>query len=405
MQVTGDGSARADTAWAEDGLAWGDVIHPPLPQTVGIEPLTDPIAGAVGHVDRLIGRNRGGDTRFVPSAGATYPYEILLIAPDSGATALLDPARKHLVVRADTGFTTDAEDYLCLLVGRPWLSMRKYGTRGYLYHLIDAGHALFSLALLDREDSAADRFPDVLPSSDAVAGDILAAGLVRAFDPHDGEADGWRLVTTAKSRVQMGRSEFEQWADRLRPPGPPRPVFFDRAGALPGNLARFLPIRRSAASFGTTTPPGYDLDAVLADALEIAAEAVRRLGLPMPDIHLVGEVTGGLALPPGDLLTGLAGQEHLTDAEVFVVFSTPAGEDDSVIDADRQALLLATGVVGQVLYLVAARHGAGVTGIGGLAPEYWNQALPAGRQTLYLTALGRPVGGVKFDALYQGAHG
>ncbi|MGW5140973.1 hypothetical protein ACWEPH_18030 [Nocardia beijingensis] len=388
-------------------LAWGDVIHPPLPQTVGIEPLTGPVAGAVGHVDRLIGRRRDGRSRFVPSAGATYPYEILLVEPESGAIALLDPARKQLVVRADTEFGTDAEDYLCLLVGRPWLSMRKYGARGYLYHLIDAGHALFSLALLDRDDSAADRFADGLPGTGAggVAGDVLAAGLVRAFVPHDGEADGWRLVSTSKPRVQMGRNEFEQWADRLRPPGPPRPVFFDRAGELPGNLARFIPIRRSAAAFGTATPPGYDLDAVVASAREIAAIALSRLGLPMPTMHPVGRARGGTALPPGDLLTGLAGQEHLLGAEAFVVFSAPAGEDDSTIDADRQALLLGTGVAGQVLYLLAARHGAGVTGVGGLAPEYWNRALPAGRQTLYLTALGRPAGGEKFDALYQGAHG
>ncbi|MEW1740876.1 hypothetical protein AB0346_33530 [Nocardia beijingensis] len=125
----------------------------------------------------------------------------------------------------------------------------------------------------------------------------------------------------------------------------------------------------------------------------------------MPTMHSVGRGRGGTALPPGDLLTGLAGQEHLLGAEAFVVFSAPAGEDDSTIDADRQALLLGTGVVGQVLYLLAARHGAGVTGVGGLAPEYWNRALPAGRQTLYLTALGRPEGGEKFDALYQGAHG
>ncbi|WP_174187632.1 hypothetical protein [Nocardia barduliensis] len=388
------------------GLAWGDVIHPPLPQTVGIEPLTGPVAGAVGHVDRLIGRRRDG-SRFVPSAGATYPYEILLAAPDTGAIALLDPARKQLVVRADTDFTTDADDYLCLLVGRPWLSMRKYGARGYLYHLIDAGHALFSLALLDREDSAADRFTDGLPGTGpgGAAGDVLAAGLVRAFVPHDGEADGWRLVTTSMPRVQMGRNEFEQWADRLRPPGPPQPVFFDRAGELPGNLARFIPIRRSAAAFGTGAPPGYDLDTVVEGALEIAAAALNRLGLPMPTVHLVGELSAGAALPAGDLLTGLAGQEHLLGAEAFVVFSAPASEDDSTIDAGRQALLLGAGVVGQVLYLVAARHGAGVTGVGGLAPEYWNRALPAGRQTLYLTALGRPVGGEKFDALYQGAHG
>lgn len=388
---------------AGDALAWGDVIHPASPRSVRIEPLTGPVAGAVGHIARLAGRRRGATSRYVPSAGAAYPYEFLLVAPETGATALLDPARAQLVVRAGGDFPLDAPDYLCLLVGRPWLSMRKYGARGYLYHLIDAGHALFALALLDRADSAADRFPDGLPATPA--GDVLGAGLVRAFDPHDGEADGWRLVATSTARLQAGRTEFEEQADRLRPPGPPGPVFFDRAGELPGNLARFIPIRRSAAAFGRTAPPGYDLAAVLAQTREIAAVAVARLGLPMPSLHVVGELPDAAPLPEGDLLAGLSGQEHLLGAEAFVVFSAPEGGDDTGIDASRQALLLAIGVVGQVLYLVAARHGAGITGVGGLAPDYWNRALPPGRQTLYLAALGRPVGGEKFDALYQGAHG
>ncbi|MGW4369551.1 hypothetical protein ACWEKT_28285 [Nocardia takedensis] len=398
---------------ARTELAWGDVIHPPQPNTVGIEPLLGPVAGAVGHIDRLVGRRRNSQARYVPSAGAAYPYEILLVDPESGVAALVDCARKQLVVRAGAEFALDAPDYLCLLVGRPWLSMRKYGARGYLYHLIDAGHAVLSLALLERDSGVAQRFPDGLPDPDTgaggVHGDILAAGLVRAFDPRDGEADGWRLVSTSTARVQMGRSEFEQWGDQVRPPGPARPLYFDGVGELPGNLARFLPIRRSASAFGSVAdradPPGYVLDDLLEAAFAIAGPALRRLGLPMPTVHLFGPVADGLALPDGDLLAGLAGQEHLLGAQAFVAFSAPATEDASLIDGARQAMLLATGVLGQVLYLVAARHGAGITGIGGLAPQFWNRALPPGEQTLYLTALGRPTGGEKFDALYQGAHG
>jgi hypothetical protein len=32
-----------------------------------------------------------------------------------------------------------------LLIIRPWLSMRKYGSRGYLYNHLDAGHAAVNL--------------------------------------------------------------------------------------------------------------------------------------------------------------------------------------------------------------------------------------------------------------------
>lgn len=382
-------------------MDWGDLIHPAVPANTGMVALTGPIGGAVGHIDRLIGRRGDVPQRYVPSAGAAYPYEIVLTTPDGRESALMDLARRQLVVRADTEFPLDADDYLCLVIGRPWLSMRKYGTRGYLYHLLDVGHAVFNLALLDRVASTARDCPVTVPPG--IVGSVLAAGLVAAFEPHDGEADGWRLVNTTNAEIQAGRSEFEAMADRMRPPAPRRPVFFDAVPPIPGNLARFIPARRSASSFAPG--PDYDLDAVLTEAFDCADAALRGLELPWPVVHVSGRVRGASALPPGDLMEGLAAQDHLLEAQAYVVFSAPVADDGAVIDDARHALLLAAGVVGEVLYLVAARHGVGITAVGGINPEFWNQVLPPGHQALYLAALGGAAEGAKVDALYQGAHG
>ncbi|MFC9659757.1 hypothetical protein ACFVJ5_05925 [Nocardia sp. NPDC127606] len=105
--------------------------------------------------------------------------------------------------------------------------------------------------------------------------------------------------------------EFEAMADRMRLPAPRRPVFFDAVPPISGNLVRFIPARRSASSFA----PGqdYDLDAVLTEAFDCADAALRGLELPWPVVH----VRGASALPPGDLMEGLAAQDHLLEAQAL----------------------------------------------------------------------------------------
>ncbi|HEX2314168.1 MAG TPA: hypothetical protein VHJ17_10555 [Thermomonospora sp.] len=88
-----------------------------------------------------------------------------------------------------------------------------------------------------------------------------------------------------------------------------------------------------------------------------------------------------------------------------MVLSSPRAPDDAAIGVGLQSLLVACGVAGQVLYLVAARHGFGVTGVGGFDPAFWNRHLPPGRHAVYLVAFGRPVAADKHDALDPGAHG
>jgi nitroreductase len=153
--------------------------------------------------------------------------------------------------------------------------------------------------------------------------------------------------------------------------------------------------------------PGADdelLDRVIGAGLRYAEHALEQLDLPRPDVHVVGHGGRAIVPPPTDLLTALAGQEHLIGAQAYVVISAPARGDDT-IDHRRQGMLIAAGVLGQALYLAATELGAAVTGVGGIDPGAWNRLLPAGRQALYLIALGRGVDGDKFDALYPGSHG
>ncbi|HEX2314167.1 MAG TPA: hypothetical protein VHJ17_10550 [Thermomonospora sp.] len=216
-------------------MVWGDLTHPAVPAPAKSTALEGRVAGAAVKVADAVGRRGGSAARYVPSAGACYPYETLLCTRDLRASAVLDLARRRLVVRAADRFPLEDEEYVCVLVGRPWLSMRKYGARGFLYHLIDSGHALLNLGLLDTAG------PLGTVEVSHLHGEALAAGVVTAGPPY--RPGGWRLITTDGAQLQTGRSEFEQWAMDLCPDGPPRPVPFDVLGEPVLGLAAEIPRR------------------------------------------------------------------------------------------------------------------------------------------------------------------
>ncbi|MGK5733587.1 nitroreductase family protein [Streptomyces sp. URMC 124] len=114
--------------------------------------------------------------RAVPSAGAVYPYEFAVLARENGVpTAFRIDADRRTCARLAAGARVTAaldasalavpEDGGALVVTltRPWLSMRKYGDRGYLYTQLDAGHAAGNLVLAATGRGAAGalrlRFP------------------------------------------------------------------------------------------------------------------------------------------------------------------------------------------------------------------------------------------------------
>lgn len=98
--------------------------------------------------------------RAVPSAGAVYPYEFAVVVMENGVpTAFRLSGDRRTCARLTAGDRVSAalatsmlaapEDGGALVVTltRPWLSMRKYGDRGYLYTQLDAGHAAGNLLL------------------------------------------------------------------------------------------------------------------------------------------------------------------------------------------------------------------------------------------------------------------
>jgi SagB-type dehydrogenase family enzyme len=103
-------------------------------------------------------RHQPGPFRAVPSAGALYPVEVVLVALrvtglPTGVYAYdprphrLNPRGGDAMVAAVLGAMAvsaellmwDRACLLLLLVGRPWRSMRKYGARGMRHVFLEAG--------------------------------------------------------------------------------------------------------------------------------------------------------------------------------------------------------------------------------------------------------------------------
>jgi SagB-type dehydrogenase family enzyme len=97
--------------------------------------------------------------RTTPSAGALYPFEVIVSIVDEG-TYLWEIERGHLVPYdarpltrerlAAAGLATrpgHRVEALVSFVARPWKSMKKYHLRGYAYSHLDVGHTATNLAL------------------------------------------------------------------------------------------------------------------------------------------------------------------------------------------------------------------------------------------------------------------
>jgi len=97
--------------------------------------------------------------RTTPSAGALYPFEVIVSIVGEG-TYLWEIERGHLVPYdahpltkenlAMAGLATrpgHRVEALVSFVARPWLSMKKYRLRGYAYCHLDVGHTATNLAL------------------------------------------------------------------------------------------------------------------------------------------------------------------------------------------------------------------------------------------------------------------
>ncbi|GAA4785487.1 nitroreductase family protein [Streptomyces ziwulingensis] len=113
-------------------------------------------AGAVITKGRTLMR-----ARTTPSAGALYPFELLVAFRGATTYELYDYEVAGCCLRrigtveqgSLDGLLTLPQapapqpDAVVAVVGRPWASMRKYGRRGYLYTHLDGGHAAANITL------------------------------------------------------------------------------------------------------------------------------------------------------------------------------------------------------------------------------------------------------------------
>jgi SagB-type dehydrogenase family enzyme len=92
--------------------------------------------------------------RTSPSAGGLYPFEVLVTMSGPGARSTYQydvegGSLRPLLHGVSTagGRAVPQAAAAIVLVARPWLSMEKYGLRGYIYTCLDVAHAAASITM------------------------------------------------------------------------------------------------------------------------------------------------------------------------------------------------------------------------------------------------------------------
>ncbi|MEV7966484.1 nitroreductase family protein [Sphaerisporangium sp. NPDC088356] len=399
----------------------------------------------------------------VPSAGALYPYEHYAVVAGTEGPAVygVDVARRgcrllragsqveRALDRADLALRRPGRA-LVLNVVRPWLSMRKYGNRGYLYAQLDAAHLathllcltrdagggaelrtriaaspvtellaldpacrfLHSVLVVDGGPEAARSYCDTAWTCSDVRDDPVAATVVKGL-----ETECWQTIAAHRAMSPVPRPHpvrLQTLIPGIVPPPDTGPLPYPEPWT--GLAAR----RRSAKDFAdlplTARVLRYAL-AALATPLTTDLSPGTELGTTL----VVRDVTGwrpgsyplhgpaGLAAvpvappPSGDEVVRVCmGQEHLRHAAATVLFHAPREE---IVNGGARGVddaLLRAGALAHLLYLGATAAGVAVTGVGGFDADRWRAltALPEAHDVLYVVMLGVPGNGpVKLDRL------
>ncbi len=393
--------------------------------------------------------------RSVPSAGASYPFELYAVVREAEDLALfhLDPARR-LCRRLETGAagwweTTglalpDADEAIVFVVSRPWLSMRKYGDRGYLYAQLDIAHLAANLLGLAQDlgftaelrlgfarTPAAEalgfgtRCREIHSALRLSAGDVggRAAGWSvrdgRAASADGGDVQWWLEAacwTSLSPLLDTGDEDRGRAAIQARPPvdlrtdlgfGPSFPSGASWA-ALSGNRLSskgFEPIGLARPALwqavsACQAPLASDVGPDSAVAMTLVVRDVPGLA---PGVYHATEAGGDVpgVVPNGDeIVRACLQQEHLRHAAAFAVFHVSHEELVAAGPHRVREMLFRIGAAGQLVYLGATEAGVGVTGVGGFDAGCWRQLarLAPDREPLYLVALGwDDARGVKWD--------
>lgn len=459
-------SGRADDTFGADWLRM--ITLDPAPQE-RLAPLRDARAARVlGLVrDALCGPGDDGG-RSVPSAGALYPYDVVVVGGSGpyprllkadlgrdGCTELpLSVAAARAVGAAlDEGCGIEGADHIVVLA-RPWLSMRKYGPRGHLYTQLDAGHAATSLlgtalgegpAVLRlrvprRRISA--RLDPLLPYREVHS--VVSVGPARRNHAPRDTSVNLAPPPRRDASASMERFCWSQIPGALRNGGdPPLPATCAPVVAVgdgPAGLGRvgrhewrlLTRLRHSCKRFERQEQPAGAIAAAV-EALLTAlptdlpdAAGGRRGGVGVSVLTGPGPVADACArrLPGGDVritvgeaiddpavITRLCrGQRHIAGAQALVAFHLRtgrllgAGRPQEVRDA-----LFRASAAAHLIYLGAARNDVAVTAVGGFDAGALRTVAGLGddEEVVYLMALGVAAGtGSKIDRLAVAhAHG
>ncbi|NRN71362.1 hypothetical protein GC106_86420 [Kibdelosporangium sp. 4NS15] len=364
------------------------------------------LAAAVARLENAIGRRPGSAKRGAPSAGACYPYEVLVAPLGVPVCGVVDLQQRKVVIRSAERAHWDGDAFAYFLIGRPWLSMRKYGRRGYFYHLLDAGHALLNLSLAAADSAPGFRLETQITElaaehASARAGAVLAAGVI---DRTTTAAPGWMLQETVDTRMPL--SDVESLITELLPPAP-QPVRLHRletpeAGELAGGLAS----RRSASALAGM-PDADGLGEVLGRIEEYRHRLVPAFGMPVPQIKVFSRHPGiGGELPSTKWLAeAVLGQSDLLNASTFVAIHAQVRDKGLVaLSSEAQRTIMAGGVTGEIGYLVCALSGVDMTGVGGYDPAMWARLCDTEDDVLFVLAIGQELPGEKADVTSTGGN-
>lgn len=407
------------------------------------------------------GRWQRFERRSSPSAGALYPFEIVaLIAgqpialwqPDRCCFEALPSSEPSRCAMSRLGIAAAAEhsvEALIVVLARPWTSMKKYATRGYVYSHLDAGHATTHLALYARAlgwgPTVHRRFCrpamrrvlglggscreplfalSFSARTSSTAEPTALAGTTVLDPPDDAERASW---TRLREAGIVDRDDLE---DDVAPkaggagcaPALATPAAGDRELVLPqpqpaaggaDDLRAAILSRRSAKGF-------------LRDALQVGQLARILAALRDGELRLDGRLPGGqvglrvvcrrienaagakldgvwaydaethalhrIAASAGDPSRACMGQDLARDAAALLLFHAPMRP---LLERYRQhaftELHFDAAQLAQRLHLQAARGGVGMTCIGGFDEVESGRLghLTGSDEVIYLALLGR----------------
>ena len=371
-------------------LTWSEIVDPPCPGRRTSQPLRGALT-VVHALEDALGHPAGTPRWRTPSAGGIYPYEVYL-APEQAPHLLahVDLHRRVVTTSPEAAAAMyDADGFLYALCGRPWLSMRAYGRRGFLYHMIDLGHALFNAALLcdsgDAQDTRgvkhfASTVCAVSPTAQIVCIDRLTTGIAAV------ESGGWRHYVVHTGEILPPRTEYETSHTRTLNTAS-RERLRRLAGSHVAGLREAIEERKSAKRFLDSTEADGRINGLLETLPERISSVTSHLGLPDSSIRvLTPDVRADLLPTARDATAALAQQEHLAPARAYIVFGLDQSQNRA-IDRSARRQLLSIGTASELTYLEAARAGTAVTGVGGIDPRIWRE-ITGIDIPLYLIALG-----------------